>query len=103
MIKAEFGSFEDEERGVVTETVTIEHPFMDDTIVIHFITEINKINGETQVCIDRESEVGSLTVATWKGDQAAENDPYVPTGEIWISPDYLNDGFNEIDEHRKDQ
>ena len=66
MIKTEFGSFEDDERGTVTEMVVIEHPFMDDIIVIHFVTEIN---GETQVWIDRESEVGSLTVATWSGDE----------------------------------
>jgi len=48
---------------------------MDDTIVIRFVTEINKINGETQVWIDRESEVGSLTIATWSGDeQVPEHD-----------------------------
>jgi hypothetical protein len=69
VIKAEFGSFEDDERGTVTEMVVIQHPFMDDTIVIHFVTEINKMNGETQVWIDRESEVGSLTIATWNGDE----------------------------------
>lgn len=103
MIKAEFGSFEDDERGTVTETVTIEHPFMDDTIVIHFVTETNKVNGGTQVWIDRESEVGSVTVANWNGDSHAENDPYLPTGEVWISPDYLSNGFDEIDEHRKDR
>ncbi len=66
MIKAEFGSFEESERGTVTEVVVIEHPFMDDTIVIHFVTDINV---ETQVWIGRESEVGSLTIATWSGDE----------------------------------
>jgi len=75
VIKTEFGSFEDDERGTVTEMVVINHPFMDDTIVIRFVTEINKINGETQVWIDRESEVGSLTIATWSGDeQVPEHD-----------------------------
>jgi hypothetical protein len=69
VIKAEFGSFEESERGTVTEVVVIQHPFMDDEIVIHFVTEINKMNGETQVWIGRESEVGSLTVATWSGDE----------------------------------
>jgi hypothetical protein len=66
VIKAEFGSFEESERGTVTEVVVIEHPFMDDTIVIHFVTDINV---ETQVWIGRESEVGSLTIATWSGDE----------------------------------
>lgn len=45
----------------------------------------------------------SLTIANWNGDSHTENDPYLPTGEVWVRPEYLSNGFDEIDEYRKDR